>query len=205
MMEQLIVLLEQALALAKSLLKPTAQAPQAPSPGPSIKLAWGKKVSADFKARVLWISETLKLDPHDLMACMAFESGRSFSASKKNPHSSATGLIQFMEATARDLGTTTARLAAMTAEDQLNFVYKYFEQKIKAHGPLSSVEDIYMAILWPKAIGEDEDYPLWVAGTSAYAVNRGLDTNKDSKVTKGEAASHVKRMLAEGLEAKNYG
>jgi len=48
------------------------------------------------------------------MACMALETGENFNTSTKNPNSTATELIQYMSATAKDLGTTTTRLAAMT-------------------------------------------------------------------------------------------
>lgn len=170
-------------------------------------LAWGAKVSPVFRDRVWWIADELTklqggvvFDANYLMACMAFESGESFSASKKNPASSATGLIQFMSATAVDLGTTTARLAAMKDEDQLSFVFKYFEKMIKSRGPIRSLDDCYMAILWPKAIGKTSEYQLWVKGTGAYSVNAGLDKNKDHVVTKAEAASKVMEKLVKGLQ-----
>ena len=86
-------------------------------------LAWGKKVDGAFKGKVVEISQALAIDPNDLMAVMAFETGRSFSPSVKNPHSSATGLIQFMDATAQGLGTTTDKLSEMSAVEQLGYVY----------------------------------------------------------------------------------
>ncbi len=164
------------------------------------KLAWGKKVSPVFRERVIWIGDQLGMDASDLMSCMAFESGRTFSPKVRNPQSSATGLIQFMHQTALDLGTTTGKLAAMTAEDQLNYVYKYF---LPYKGRLKNIADIYMAILWPKGIGQPMDYPLFIKGGSAYAVNAGLDKNKDAQVSKAEAAAKVMAMLAEGLEPEN--
>lgn len=169
-------------------------------------LAWGAKVSETFRDRVWWIGEELTrqqgslFDVNNLMACMAFETGERFTAKVKNPVSSATGLIQFMDATAKDLGTTTAKLAAMTAEDQLNYVFKYFEKMIKARGPIRSLDDCYMAILWPNAIGKPSEYKLWVKGSSTYAVNSGLDKNKDSVVTKAEAAAKVMEKLVKGLQ-----
>ncbi len=42
-------------------------------------LAWGNKVSQPFRDRVTTMGGTLQVDPSFLMACMAFESGRSFS------------------------------------------------------------------------------------------------------------------------------
>lgn len=163
-------------------------------------LAWGAKVSPVFRDRVRWIAEDLDLDANDLMACMAWESGRSFRPDVKNmAGSGATGLIQFMPTTARALGTTVEALAAMTAEDQLNFVWKYFKPY---KGRLKSLSDIYMAILWPKAVGQPDDYALFTGGV-AYRQNAGLDTNKDGKVTKREAAAKVMGLLDEGRRPGN--
>src|SRR4051812_38461936 len=47
-------------------------------------LAWGAKVSPEFRDKVRGISGRLGCAPDDLMSCMAWESGRSFSPSKKN-------------------------------------------------------------------------------------------------------------------------
>lgn len=183
-------------------------APVAPTPTPAAPvafrrpIAWGAKVSQVFRDRVWWIADTLGLSPDDLMACMAWESGRSFSASVKNmAGSGATGLIQFMSSTAKGLGTTTADLAKMTAEDQLNYVYKYFRPYA---GRLKSLSDTYMAILWPKAVGKPDDYVLFEGGV-AYRQNAGLDTNKDAKVTKAETAAKLYAMRAEGLRPENIG
>lgn len=169
-------------------------------------LAWGQKVSKTFRDRVWWIADTLTaaqgaiFDANNLMACMAWESGETFSASVKNmAGSGATGLIQFMPATAKGLGTTTSRLAQMTAEDQLNFVYKYFVQTIKARGPVVSLEDVYMAILLPSAVGKPNSHPLFT-GSVAYRQNSGLDIDKDGKVTKFEAAAKVREKLEKGLK-----
>lgn len=175
-------------------------APVAPTTGPRRPIAWGAKVSPVFRERVWWICDTLGINPDDLMACMAWESGRSFAPDKKNlAGSGATGLIQFMPATAKGLGTTTAKLAAMTAEDQLNFVYKYFRPW---DGKLKSLSDTYMAILWPKAVGEPDDYALFTGGI-AYRQNAGLDLNKDGKVTKAECSAKLYAMRAEGLKPEN--
>lgn len=183
---------------------PVAPTPAEPPPAsPVAALAWGKKVSPVFRDRVRWIAETLDFDPNWLMACMAFETGRRFTPDVKNPRSTATGLIQFMRATAIGLGTTVEALAKMTAEDQLNYVYKYFRDRIKERGPIRRLSDCYMAILNPVAMGKPDSYEMWVSGSQAYAVNAGLDANKDYKITKAEAAAKVHAMLAEGLMPQN--
>ena len=160
------------------------------------EIAWGKKVSAAFKARVITIANTLGCDPSHLMAAMAFESAETFSPSVKNKLSGATGLIQFMPSTAKALGTTTAALAAMSAEAQLDFVALYFKPY---KGRLAMLSDVYMAILWPKAVGKPEAYVLFQSPSKAYKQNSGLDLNKDGQVTKGEAADKVQRKLTKGL------
>jgi hypothetical protein len=134
------------------------------------------------------------------MACMAFETGRTFSPSVKNPQSSATGLIQFIRSTAEHLGTSVEALAEMSAVDQLDYVKKYFEPYASQ---IDSLEDMYMAILWPRAVGENASFVLWKKGTRAYHVNRGLDADKDGEVTQEEATAKVKRQLNAGLEPQN--
>lgn len=172
-------------------------------PQPADRLiAWGAKVSPTFKERVLWIEQDLGVPADALMACMAWESGESFSPKKKNlAGSGATGLIQFMPSTAKALDTTTSELAKMTAEDQLNYVWKYFAP---FKGKLNNLGDVYMAILWPKGVGQSDDYVLFDKGV-AYRQNAGLDKNKDGKVTRGECLVKIQDKLAKGLLAVNVG
>ena len=83
--------------------------------------------------------------------------------------SGAVGLIQFMPSTAKSLGTTTDALSQLTAEAQLDFVQKYFQPK---QGRLLSIEDTYMAILYPAAIGQPPDHALFSKGTTVYRPER---------------------------------
>lgn len=166
-------------------------------------ICWGAKVSLKFKMGVLWIEEELGLPADYLMACMAFESAGTFSPSICNAAGSgAVGLIQFMPRTARQLGTTTDRLAAMDAVHQLSYVYHYF----KAFGDDLShwdLADCYMAILLPKAIGKPSSWAMpWKYGSIAYRQNCGLDLNKDHVITKAEAAAGVKQRWLLGQQFK---
>jgi hypothetical protein len=142
--------------------------------------------SESFMTRVAEISQDLGIpDPKMLLAAMQFES--RMSPNIRNKQSGATGLIQFMPSTARGLGTTTDALAQMSDVDQLEYVHKYLKPY---KGKLKSASDLYMSILWPKAAGKGEDYPLFQKGTKAYAQNP-LDWNKDGVVSKSEAASKM--------------
>jgi hypothetical protein len=181
-------------------------APPVPTPSPppdaAIEVAWGKLVGAEFKARVLSIAHNIGCDPSHLMACMAFESGESFSPSIVNQLSGATGLIQFMPSTARDLGTTPESLAAMSPVQQLTYVEKYF-QPFKSK--LLALSDVYMAILWPVSVGKPDSTVLFTDGSREYAQNRGLDTNRDGQITKAEAASLVQAKLEKGMSVSLRG
>lgn len=166
-------------------------------------LAWGARVSPEFRVKVRAISGRLGCAPDDLMSCVAWESGRSFSPSKKNmAGSGATGLIQFMPATAKGLGTSTAALAAMTAVEQLDWVEKYFQPY---KGKLNTLADLYMAILWPAAVGKPMEHVLWNRATrpTTYRQNAGLDINHDGAITKAECAAKLYGMKAEGQRPEN--
>lgn len=200
--DQVIRLLQAALALLQGEPEQEGQGSVAP-PQSRRPIAWGSKVSPTFRERVWWIADTLGLNPDDLMACMAWETGESFSPSVRNAAGSgATGLIQFMPTTAVSLGTSTTKLASMSAEDQLNFVYKYFRPYA---GRLNNLGDIYMAILWPKGVGQPDSYILWEKDRqpTTFRQNSGLDINKDKKVTRGECLTKIKQKLTKGLLPAN--
>jgi N-acetyl-anhydromuramyl-L-alanine amidase AmpD len=170
------------------------------SGGKAKAIAWGAKVSPEFRAKVIRIADELDTSPDYLMAAMAFETGESFSPSVTNKDSGATGLIQFLPSTAKGLGTSTAALKKMSAVEQLDFVKKYMQPH---KGKLAEVDDVYMAILFPKAVGRPSGYALFSKGEQAYTQNQGLDANKDGKVTKAEAASKVRDKLREGRTSSN--
>ncbi|MFN3785139.1 MAG: hypothetical protein ACK4R6_14570, partial [Spirosomataceae bacterium] len=155
------------------------------------------KVSEDFLAKVETICSNLEIDPNYLMACMAFETGETFSPCVKNPGSSATGLIQFMSSTAKSLGTTTDDLCKMSAVEQLDYVSKYFQPY---KGKIKTIADIYMVIFCPKGVGKEMDYTLYPPRQIDYDRNKGLDKDKDAIITKQEAYNAVKNKLEKGLK-----
>ncbi len=168
-------------------------------------LAWGRKVSKRFRDRIRRMGETLQVDASFLMACMAFETGRSFDPAQKNAAGSgAVGLIQFMPATAQALGTTPQQLAAMSAVRQLDYVERYF---LPRAGRLKTLADVYMAILWPAAIGKPGSHVLFDRNDPdhprRYVQNAGLDYNRDGLITKDEAARRVQEQLELGLRPEN--
>lgn len=169
-----------------------------------MQLAWGAKVSPAFRGLVIGASRRLIIaDPSWLMACMAFETGETFSPCIRNAAGSgAIGLIQFMPSTAAAIGTTTEQLAAMSPEGQFYCVEAYFKGQT---GRLRSLGDVYGAILWPGMIGKPDDAVIFDQADPVhpklYLQNHGLDTNKDGKITKAEIVSRVQAKLDRGLQA----
>lgn len=168
--------------------------------------AWSEKVSAEFIRIVKYIADSLGMPytgADELMACMAFETGETFSPTIKNGAGAPYyGLIQFGAAAAKDIGTTTGALVKLTAEEQLIFVHKFFQPY---KGKLKNLSDVYLRILWPAGVGKPEDYVLWDQKTrpTTYVQNKGLDINKDGKITKAECCAKVTQKLVAGLHPKN--
>lgn len=143
-----------------------------------------KTNKAAFVTKVEEISRKLLIEPDWLMAVMYKESGLNEKA--VNPNGGATGLIQFMPATARSLGTTTEALRAMTNVQQLDYVYKYYKPYITK---LNSYPDLYLATFFPIALGKSDDWVLQSGSLSARTIaraNPAIDLNKDDKITVGE-------------------
>ena len=176
---------------------PVSQPPPSDSLEPSTSgdIEYGTyepEVEQAFLDKVANIANQLEAAPEYLMAVMGFETGGSYAPDVRNPNSSATGLIQFVEATANNLGTSTEQLADMSALEQLDFVEKYLQPY---SGKFNTLEDVYMAVLWPAAVGQGPDEAIFTQGDKFYAVNSGLDINQDGSVTTREAADKVRNYL----------
>ncbi len=167
------------------------------------QIAWAGVVSEEFVQAVLKVCSVLGWPPSkasDLMACMAFETGETFSSTVKNmAGSGAVGLIQFMPATAKGLGTTVENLALMSEIEQLYFVSLYFKPYARR---VKTLSDMYMAILMPKYIGALDSDVLFAQPSIAYRQNSGLDEDSDGIITKAEASAKVKSKLLKGLSRK---
>jgi hypothetical protein len=153
---------------------------------------YNPSVSSEFLSKVRSVAQNLGLAPEYLMAVMGFETGGTYSPSIRNSQSGATGLIQFMPSTAVGLGTSTNALARMTAIQQMDYVEKYFSPY---KNRLSTLEDTYMAVLWPAAIGRGSNHVLFRSGTIEYTQNSGLDLNRNGVVTAAEATSKTRAYL----------
>ena len=116
------------------------------------------------------ISQRLGIKPEWLDAVIDFESG--WDPSKRNPNSSATGLIQFMDDTAKSLGVTTEELQGMSTDEQLKFVEKYMSPHA---GKMKSYQDVAMSVFYPEAIGKQG----FTFPDSVVKANSGIKTPED--------------------------
>ena len=147
------------------------------------------KLDQAFLNRVKQIAQRINCDYRDLLGVMNSESGLKSNVQNKN--GGASGLIQFMPATARALGTTTNALRDMTPIQQLDYVEKFYLNNIRTYGMQGkrlTAGDLYTLTFMPaKVKGE----VLCQAGSKEYAANKGLDANKDGRITKTELGNRV--------------
>lgn len=120
---------------------------------------------------LLRTARRLGVRPTWLANLIHFES--QWNPQAKNPWSGASGLIQFMPATARGLGTTVEALRGMTAAQQWPYVEAYLRP---FRGKLKTQHDLFMAVFYPKAIGRGPDYRF---SARVAAQNPGIFTAGD--------------------------
>lgn len=144
---------------------------------------------AAFQAEVIQMGDDLGFDPNWLMIVMFLESGLNPQAI--NNTTGASGLIQFMPNTAKNLGTSVEELRQMSAVDQLEYVRDYLSAY---KGKFNTLADLYLTVFYPAAVGKSNDYVLGSSSTNAAKIaaqNKIFDTNKDGIITKGEIVDYM--------------
>jgi L,D-transpeptidase catalytic domain len=129
----------------------------------SFELYWGKKVSCEFRKKVIEISKRQNVDPNNLMSAIAHETGGTFDTKcgtfKKHKDESKegyVGLIQIGKDAAKSIGTTRTKLLKMSQLEQLVYVEKYISLP-QVKGKLNTLTDFYLAILFPVDCGKGNE------------------------------------------------
>jgi peptidoglycan hydrolase-like protein with peptidoglycan-binding domain len=139
------------------------------------------------------VSSKIGVPPESLLKVMNNESGLRTDA--VNPRGGATGLIQFMPATARGLGTTTEALKNMSATQQLDYVAKYYAPY---NGKLHSATDLYTVTFYPAMLGKPDDYVVGGANAGLIArENPIFDIDGDGVITAKNFRDYCKRKFGE--------
>lgn len=150
----------------------------------------------EFMEKSKAMADRLGINHEDLLKIMNFESAGlnpqaiNYQKNKQTGEMEpkASGLIQFMPDTAKDLGTSVEEIRKMSGTEQLPYVEKY----LKTHGvkPGMGLSELYMSVLAgnAKAAGKKS---LWEKGSQAYEDNKGLDIDGNLEVSPQEATAKV--------------
>lgn len=149
-----------------------------------------------FLDKVQRVASFLGVNPNWLMFVMWFETAHTLNSKIQNSIK-ATGLIQFMPATAIGLGTTVDALKAMSNVEQLDYVQKHLAP---FKGRYKDFVDLYCAIFWPAAVGKDDSYRI--TSDIVAVQNPIFDLNGDKDIEKSEIRTALMRQIP--VEYKSY-
>lgn len=186
---------------------------------PYYNAGWSKLVSPAFLQKVVaWCRKQELWDtaPSAMMACMHFETGGTFSPTIRNGAGAFYfGLIQFGKDAATDLAkihgshVTVEWLTTLSAEDQLDWVFKYFEMWMKRGKKYNRLEDFYLTIFYPAAVGKKPDEVLFRKDGAtpleikSYVQNKGFDFDNDGRITVGEINTRLYTTYYKGMLPEN--
>lgn len=146
-----------------------------------------------FLLEVGHISQRLGVTTNQLLGVMYIESRLNHQA--QNKFTNATGLIQFMPSTAKNLGTSIDELLRLTNVQQLYYVEKYLRPYV---GRLHSVYDLYFAVFFPAAIGKADNFVMQTSKLSSTLIakqNPLYDVNKNGQITVKEVKTIIDKIL----------
>jgi hypothetical protein len=134
------------------------------------------------------VANQLGTDPDWLGAVFQFESG--FRKDATNAMSGAYSYIQFMPSTLANLGTSKQAISQMADADVIRGpVLDYFK---RFSGQLHSLDDTYLAVFYPAAIGKPDDYVVGPPGSAVYNQNAGFDRTGKGYITKSDIVQTIR-------------
>ena len=145
----------------------------------------------EFLPELRDVAARIETRPEWLLNVIASESSFIPSVRNRLPRQTASGLLQIIEDTAAGLGTTTAAIRRMNAVEQLRLIEKFFTP---FRGKLNSLGDVYLAVFRGVVVAGGPDTVVAPLDGSRkerriYYLNRGLDVNRNGRITKGELAT----------------
>lgn len=168
------------------------------------------QLSDRFWIKFVQMCNRLGAKPEDLARVINSESRfDSHAMNVQNGHVVAKGLNQLIKKTALSLGMSEQEwnnYENVSAEDQLQFVEKYFHNVGKAtgaDGKWASATQLYVANFAPKYVHKSSDPNAVLYNSSdnhiEYLQNKGLDKNKTGLITAGDLARSVSGKLPENI------
>lgn len=167
-----------------------------------INVPGAKSLTSDQVEQVTEAAQMLGIDPDWLFTVISFETGGTFSPKVRNAAGSgAFGLIQFMPSTAQNLLKTSTRDEAVAQGMAMSFKDQLFKMVVPyLRGPkLSSLEDVYLKIFWPAAIGKPDSLVIGDSnGTDfqkkVYTQNKGFDRDGKGYLTRGDVVRKIRTL-----------
>lgn len=153
------------------------------------------------KAALIDVSRSIGVDPDWMGAVFQFESG--FRKDAVNPYSGAFSFIQFMPSTLGNLGTSKAQVQQMSDVEVIRGpVYHYFAAW---SGKLKTLDDTYLAVFYPAAIGKADDWVVARKGNAVYDQNAGFDRGNKGYITKGDIVQTIRGVYNSAKSAERVG
>jgi hypothetical protein len=157
-----------------------------------------EKLSASDLRAIVSVADSLDINADWLLAIEKFES--NFNPKAINTASGATGAIQFMPSTAGLLGTSTAALRSMSLAAQQKYVHAYLLPHKRS---LKTLEDTYLAVFFPGAIGQDDSYVVGSKDGSSfqqaiYRQNASFDKKEIGTIRRSDIVSTIRAVYNSG-------
>ena len=156
---------------------------------------------AAFESKVIQIADRLGIKPDWLMIVMYAESKLNHLAT--NGSSSAIGLIQFLNKTLANLGTTREAIQSMTNVQQLDYVEKYFVN-LGVKGKMTDVYQVCLAVFLPKYMYSSDSTLIAYSGSDTYNANKGMDIDKDGKLTVGDVRGWYGKFVPDSVPKSDF-
>jgi hypothetical protein len=160
------------------------------------------------------LAEKMGMRARDIIVTFAHESGYGKKAKEggfsqlAESNSGCNGLWQVCGGRRKELGITKQQVFDMTPEESVHWFGKYIELIMKerrlSKAP-DNLDDLYLAVFAPAAIGKSDSFAVYVKGTKAYAANPGADIIKDGKITRGEIITKIRATERAGLKPPYVG
>ena len=114
----------------------------------------------------------------------AIEMESGWRPSATNPTTKATGLLQFMPATAKTMGTTVDDLRVMSLSQQSLYVKRFFKMAL-AGGGVARVGDIILLMFMPADLHDGDYSVLFARDTAGWRQNPTYRDGKNGPITAG--------------------
>lgn len=148
-----------------------------------------KNLTAEKKKSIARVAKNIGVNPNDLAAVISFETAGSFEPNKRNPWSSATGLIQFMKGSGgtpgKYYGMSRDEFGALSFDEQMSYVERYFKERGFNGKKMRDVADTYTAVTG-YGYRDVPKYNKHGKRVDPYWLNKVWDADGDGYIGKGE-------------------